>query len=222
MPNNRKAAEKFIIENIDRIAPGSPNTQMYKDLFERMSDEEFGEFIRDIGTGNKILNFIIPNLQNYKIDVKRNIEHAEELGHQFFKRIWLTSPETGQRYLTTHKHLVYKLPVRRQAQVLIKKISIPKDNHTVDMMSGQPAGDSKGGKISYVELQILNALGLEDSIVEMIKLRGGDVKGFNAMNTLISRTGGVTQKEVEPYTEGVRSTQVLKVYLTSAHLESDL
>lgn len=222
MSGNRKAAEDFIIKNIAQIAPGSPNEQMYIDMFKSMSDKQFSEFIHGLKDGKNILPFIIPNMQDYSIDVKRNIDHARKLGHEMFKRIWVVSPESGQKYLTPHKHLVYKLPVRRQAQILVKKVSIPKDNHTVDYLTGQPTGESKGAKISYVELQILNAIGMDKSIEELIKLRGGDTKGFNAMNTLINRNGVVSQKEVEPFTEGVKSTQVLKAYLTSAHLESDL
>lgn len=221
MAGNRKAAEDFIIEYIDKILPGSPNTQMYRNMFAKMSDKQFDDFMFKIGTGEQILTLITPNMTNYRISVKNNIEIAKSLGHDFFKRIWITS-NNGQKYLTPYKHLVYKLPVRRQAQLLVKKKSIPKDNHTVDMMTGQPTGDSKGGKISYVELQILNALTLDESVEELVKLRGGDIKGFNAMNTMINRTGAVSQKEIEPYTGKVKSTQVFKAYLTAAHLENTL
>lgn len=222
MAKNRKAAEAFILKYIDKMMPGSPNTQMYQDMFKDMSDKDFDKWINDIGTGHENLIIVAPNMAEYKMDVKRNLDIAEELGHEFFQRIWVQPEDGSPKYLTPNKHLVYKLPVRRQAQVLVKKISIPKDNHTVDYLTGQPTGDSKGGKISYVELQILAAKGLDSSINELIKIRGGDDGAFKAMNTLISRNGDVSQEEVLPYATGVKSTEILKAYLTSAHLESDL
>ncbi len=221
MAKNRKAAEAFILKYIEKLLPNSPNTKMYQDMFAKMSDTEFDKWINNVGTGAEDLIIVAPNLADYRLNVERNLEIADELGHEFFQRIWVTADD-GTRYLTPNKHLVYKLPVRRQAQLLVKKISIPKDNNTVDVLTGQATGDSKGAKISYVELQILAAKGLDKSLNELVKLRGGDAGGFKAMNTLISRNGEVSQEEVEPYTTGVESNATFKAYLTSAHLESDL
>lgn len=222
MPKNRKAAEEYIIKYIDKLLPNSPNAQMYKDLFAKMSDNEFDKFMRNIASGEETLCIVAPNMMSYKLDITRNLALAKELGHDFFKRIWLRPKDGGPKYLTPKKHLVYKLPLRRQAQLLIKKISIPKDNNTVDIMTGQPTGDSKGGKVSYMELQILSAMGLNNSIKELVKIRGGDEKGFHAFNTLINRQGSASLKEIDPYSGTTRSTETLRALLISAHLDADL
>lgn len=222
MAKNRKAAEQFILKYIERILPGSPNTKFYKDFFSKMNDKDFDNWINKIGSGDDSLILVVPNMSDHRIDVARNIEIGKELGHSFFKRIWITPRDGGPKYLTPKAHLVYKLPIRRQAQLLTKKISIPKDNNTVDLTTNQPTGDSKGAKISYVELQILSALGLEASIVELIKYRGGDDQAFHAMNTLISRNGSVSMQELKPFEGTVTATETFKAYLVAAHLESDL
>lgn len=90
------------------------------------------------------------------------------------------------------------------------------------MMSGQPTGDSKGSKISFPELQNLAAMGLDNSVIEMMKYRGGDLKGFNAMNAMIARYGTTNLKTLQNYSSGVESTRVLKTFLTSCHLRSTL
>ena len=222
MAKNRKAAEQFILKYVERILPGSPNTQFYKDFFAKMSDKEFDEWITKVGKGDENLILNVPNMTDIRIDVARNIEIGKELGHSFFKRIWIKPRNGGPKYLSPLPHLVYKLPVRRQAQLLTKKISIPRDNNTVDTTTNQPTGESKGAKISYVELQILSALGLDSSIVELIKYRGGDVQSFHAMKTLIARNGTVNRQELKPFEGKVTSTETLKALLTAAHLESDL
>jgi hypothetical protein len=106
--------------------------------------------------------------------------------------------------------------------LLEKKISIPAHNNTVDDLTGQPTGPSKGAKISYPETQVFASMGLYNTLSELMKFRGGDLAGFDAMNKSISQTGSVSLKAIEPYASGVESTKTLKVFLTGMHLKSTL
>lgn len=220
--SNRKAAEKFIFTYIDKICPGGENTKIYMDLFASMSDEQFDKFMQGIEQGSIHLAVVAPNFGKSKLSTKRNLDLAKELGHPFFEKIWIEGKEDIPTYLTPIPYMVVDLPLRRQAQVLIKKISIPENNKTVDDFTGQPTGASKGSKLSYPETQIMAAMGLDSCIVEMLKYRGGDLGGFNAMNKMISRTGGVSLKGIEQYSTGVESTRTLKTYLTAIHLDNTL
>lgn len=219
---NRKAAEAIILTYIDKILPGSENVRIYKDLFASMDDKAFDEFIIGIKEKRIRLAIIAPNLAPQKLDHQRNLQIAKELGHNFFERIWMYPKDGSAPYLTPIPYLVVQLPLRRQAQLLVKKISIPQDNRSVDNLSGQPTGASKGSKISYPELQILASQGLDHSIIEMIKFRGGDLQGFNAMNNVISKTGGVSLKAIEALGTRVKSTQTLSTILTAMHYSNTL
>lgn len=219
--SNRKAAENFILKYIDKLLPGSQNTTIYKDLFKSMSDQDFDEFMTKIETNQIRLAIIVPNFGKESLNVERNFSIAKELGHNFFQRLWIGIDEY-KKYLTPIPYLVVDLPLRRQAQLLVKKISIPEDNNSVDDLTGQPTGKSKGSKISYPELQVLAAMGYDNSISELIKYRGGDTKGFHAMNTVISRTGKVSLKQIEPYAGGVESTRTLYSILTGMHLKNNV
>jgi hypothetical protein len=117
---------------------------------------------------------------------------------------------------------VVDLVLRRQAQLLVKKISIPEDNKSVDDFTGQPTGKSKGSKISYPETQILAALNLDNNLTELLKFRGGDVKGFDAMNNSISKTGGVSLASIEKLGTRVKSTETLHTLLTCMHIGNTL
>lgn len=219
---NRAAAQKFILAYIDKLLPGSENKKIYEDMFSKMSDKDFDAYIAKLENKQTRLVIVAPNMSKFKLDVKRNIEIGKELGHNFFQRIWMDSGDNTPKYLTPIPYLVVKLPLRRQAQILVKKISIPEDNKSVDYLTGQPTGSSKGAKISYPELQVLAARGLDNMTVELIKYRGGDQTGFTAMNNSISKTGGVSLKALDTLGTRVKSTQTLSTYLTCMHYSNTL
>lgn len=222
MSTKRQKAQDFIIEYIDKILPGSENKQYYQDMFFKMTDEQFHQFMIDLKDKTKHLCLIAPNGAKPDLSTQRNLDLAKELNYDFFQRIWIGASGDRPAYLTPIPYMVVKLPLRRQAQLLVKKISIPEDNKSVDDLTGQPTGKSKGAKISYPEAQVLAAMGLDQNMTEMIKFRGGDLKGFDAMNTMISRTGGVSIKAIAPYASGVESTKTMKTILTAMHIKSTL
>lgn len=219
---NRKEAEKYILTYIEKICPGGENTKIYVDLFANMDDKEFDDFMMKLDRGDIRLAVIAPLFGKSKLNTKRNLDLAKEVGFSFFQRLIIEGQGDIPTYMTPIPYMVVDLPLRRQAQVLIKKISIPENNKTIDDFTGQPTGKSKGSRISYPETQVMAAMGLDQCLVEMLKYRGGDAGGFNAMNKMIARSGGVSLKGIEPYATGVTSTRTMKSYLTAIHLENTL
>jgi hypothetical protein len=219
---NRKAAEQVIYEWIEKMLPGSENVSIYKSLFAAMNDDVFEEFMMKLEDGSARLAIIAPNLSDLKLSVERNLKLGDELGHKFFERIWMDGGNEVPPYLSPQEYLIVDLPLRRQAQLLVKKISIPEDTKSIDDFTGQPTGKSKGSKISYPEIQIMAALNLDESLTEMLKYRGGDVKGFDAMNTQISKSGGVSLKTLSSLKTTVKSTETLHTLLTACHFQNTL
>lgn len=218
----RKEAESFILKYIEKLMPGSENTLIYTRLFASMDDKAFQKFIDELATEDTQLAVIAPNFGKVQLDVKRNLAIAEELGHQFFQRLWIKPDDNTPAYLTKWPYLVFDLPLRRQAQLLVKKISIPEDNQSVDDLTGQPSGKSEAAKISYPETQVLAALNLDHTLNELLKYRGGDTQGFNAMNDSFAKTGGASQEAIKHMAGGVRSTQTLHTILLAMHLSNTL
>lgn len=220
--SHRKEAEDFILEYITKIAPGGENTVIYQNLFKSMDDEAFEAFMKGIESGENRLAVVSPNFGKTGITVGNNLDLAKELGHNFFERIFIEGDENTPSYLTPIPYMVLDLPLRRQAQLLVKKISIPEDNKVVDNLTGQPTGRSKGSKISLPEVQVMASMGLDKTLEEFMKWRGGDTKGFDAMNNAIQSTGGVRMSSIEHLASGVESTRTLKVFLTCMHLSNTL
>jgi len=220
--SKRKETEEFIVKYIKKISPKSNNGSIYEELFKTMSDKDFDAFINDLETEVKFLVMTIPNFSKNDISVENNLSIAKELNHNFFEKIWIEGKEDMPTYLTPIEYLIVDLPLRRASQMLIKKISVPDDNRVIDAITGQPTGESKGAKISYPELQVASAMGLEKSMIELMKFRGGDIKGNNALNGLISKYGSANQETLMRYESGVESTNTVRTFLTACHLKSTL
>jgi len=218
---NRKAAME-VLKLIDEFIPGSPNYAIQKERLEALNDKEFEAFMKKLQSGEECIPFYQPNMQKDKITVDRNLKLAKKLNHDFFERIWLTDETTGVTMLTPEKYMVIDLPIRRQQQLLIKKISIPQDNMHVDDLTGQPTGASKGSKLSFPELQVLYAMGLEESIEEMMKFRGGDEKAFRKLRQDIIETGEGNQESLRKMGTKVKATETLSTLLKAMHIDNTL
>ena len=218
----RKKAEDMALSYIERIHPKSGNSELLKKQMGAMGDKQFHTFMEDLRDKNTTLRIRAPNLTKGKLSTQRNIKLAKELGYDFFQRLKLTDPATGLEYLTPHKYFILALPFRRQAQHLIKKMSIPSDNESRDDLTGQPTGKSKGSSLSNPEMQVLYALGLDRSIEELLKVRGGDERAYTAMNKSIHETGGFSLDQAAKAGGKVQSTDTLGIFLKACLINNNL
>lgn len=223
MVNNRKQAEAEILHFMEILLAGSENVDIYKKLFDRLTDSEFEEWMTKLESEEEILVMYVPNLVGPALKMENIFKTADELDYNLFQHLTLTDPKTGQVYKTANRHLVGMVPFRRQVQMLVKKSSIPDSNHIIDERTGQPTGDSKGGRLSAPEIQVNASKGITKMILEWIKFRGGDAAAYDAMNRSIIETGEASMDSfmAENNTQ-VKSTKTLSVYLKSMHLDNNL
>lgn len=222
MAGNRKKAEDFFLGFIGAIDKSGRNHAYYQEKFKSMNDAEFDRLMKAVRDGY-VPELTIPNLDGVEtVTIENNFAIAKKLGVEFHHHLIIEGEGDTPTYITPNKYLVIRLPVRRQAQHLYKKISIPENNNTVDDLTGQPTGRSKGSSVSYPELQVLAALGLESTAVELMKYRGGDQGGFAAMNASILETGAVAMDAIADKATGVESKQTLSVFLKSMHLQNSI
>lgn len=222
MSKNRKATEEFILKWIKALTPKGQTADHYKQRFDAMSDAEFDAFMKRLETEEEFLVLLSPNFSNTGLTVENNFKIAKQLGHEFFQRLWMGAKGDSPAYLTPVKYMIVDLPLRRASQLLIKKISVAAHSKTVDALTGQPTGDSAAAKISKPELEVLASMGCDNSIVELIKYRGGDLNGHRAMNAMISRYGQTSLKSLANFSSGVESTRTLRTFLVSAHLKNNI
>lgn len=188
-PATRKAIEAFILKYVHKVDPSGENKQLYlKHIFPRLNDAALSAFIK------RPIPIYAPNGGKVKIDHMRNVEIMRELGYEPEARCFLTDPKTNVTSLTTCKHIVLPLPVRRQTQMIDKKISIAEHNRTIDKITGQPTGASKGSSFSFPQIYVMATKGYRDTIRELIKHRGGDNKSRQVIDRQIRQYGSSSQK----------------------------
>lgn len=187
-----------------------------------MSDAEFDTWMKGLENDINHLVIIAPNFSNIGISVTNNLKFAKELGYEFFQRLRIGKQGDIPEHLTPIKYLVIDLPVRRLSQSLSKKMSVPENSKSIDALTGQVNGKSAAASLSFVEMEMLAASGLDKTITELYKYRGGDQRGRNAMNAMISRFGRANQETLQHFAGGVTSTRTLKTFLTAMHLRSTL
>jgi hypothetical protein len=220
--SNRPAAEAFILKFLKKLEPTGYNVEQYNKIFKTMSDKVFDQYMQGLRDGTKYLVVFKPMYKAEGITTENNLKVAEEYGLEMFEHLNISNTEDGVDYKTPIKYLIIDLPYRRQSQTLVKKTSIPEHNKVIDELTFQPTGESKGAKISYPELQVLIGMGLDNTIAELIRFRGGDRNGFNAYNAMFLRYGNANLKTLSEYSTGVESTKTLKTYLTCLHLTNTL
>lgn len=221
--SNRKLVEKEILYFIDKFRPGSKNKEMYENLFKRMSDKDFEKFIDDLEAG-EILVLYAPNMEAPSLSVRTNIKIAKELKVELYQHLFLTDPHTGQLKKTANKYLVGDGITRRQAQTLDDKSSIPRSGGSIDQRTGQfSARDNRGARFSGPELHVNASKGLNKMIVETIKYRGGDERGYNLFKQAIYNEGEVSIDFLKSnFDTTVKSTKTLSIYLKAMHLQNNL
>lgn len=220
---DRKKIEKFIVDGIEEILPKSDNRQHYVDFFATLSDKQFDELLDGLEDESIVLAIVCPNLkEGTRLDTGRNLKLAENWGLELFERVWIDPGNGEPKYLSNDRYLIIPLPLCRQAQLLTKKISVPKDNRSVNDFTGQPSGKSESSRISYPETLVLQSFGLDANLTELLKYRGGDIQGMRAMDAMISKTGAVSIDSLAHLNTEVTSTRTLYTLLTGMHLDNTL
>lgn len=220
MTERRKKTEELILKHIAMIDPDGSNTKRYQDLFADMSDDDFHVFMESIRLGEEQLYIYLPNLTKpmSMADIQKA---AASLGVNWVERIWMTDTVTGQPFLTPKAYLRLQVPVRRVAQYQDHKMSVAEGDTHIDLLSGQMTKPDAAASISLVEMQTLAARGLDYTVAELIKYRGGDIKAYAHMKQEIEEMG-MANITLEDTGTRARSVTTLNSYLRAMHLKSNL
>jgi len=220
MKKNRKKTEEFILKWIKEITKDEDNVNLYKEMFKKMNDKEFDEFMESLRKGDRYLQIIVPPDKKTKISIRNNLQLGKKLGIEFISRLNVKpSDKEIPPYKTPEKYLVVDLPFRRLRQTVEKGVSYSKHVKSIDLLTGQVTGDSASSKLSLPEIQLLVGMKAENVLVELLKFRGGDVAGNRALNNYLMHYGKASMNVLKAYAEGVISTKTLRKYFNGMHLK---
>lgn len=219
---SRKDAENVWLDYVKKVAGKTNNVELYKELFEKMSDNEFDSLMTRAESGGFILPLYFENLGNDSPDVEKMLDLGESLGVKWFQKLTLTDHITGEAYKTPIEYLVIDLPVRRQVQHLRDKISLPASDKKRDHLTNQATGESKGASVSSPELQILADKGLLNSAEELVNARGGNEEAYRTMMDSISETGTFSLESLKDLGGKPQAVDTLKALLLGLNIKSTL
>lgn len=220
MTDKRNAVEQYIYQLMDQVDSSGNNTKRYKELFAGMSNADFDKYMHNLRSGKTQIHVIVPN-SNKKINTNTAVALAKKRKVPLFSKIWFNDLTTGRKYLTKYPVLILSLPVRRLSQYLFHKISLPESDSRINPVTGQVIAPDKGATLSNIEIQILAGKGLKSSIVELIKLRGGDVSGYKDLKFTIESEGEANLENID-LTNKPRATITASKYLHGMMIDSNL
>lgn len=220
----RKKVEEYILSILRKILDDDLNINLYKDMFKNMSDEEFNTYMEELRDGKRYIEIIIPHELENKISLEKNIKIAKEMGIKFMSKLIFKNDGYLPSYESKGEYIVIDLPYRRMKQTVSKGISVSKDIKTIDTLTGQVVNDSKSAKITLPELHILNSMGLEKTMIELTKDRGGDISAMNVLiDGLMRDDSRVTRSMIDNITnDKANSTHTLKAYLNGMMIDINL
>lgn len=219
---NVKGFIKYIVENMAKIESNNITPALLKAKLESMSDKEIHNLYLKLKEEKMYLPFYIANEQEQKIDIRRWIKLAKELGVDTFVKLVQEDPNTGQRYVTDVEYWVAMFPGRRHLHYLDAKRTIAKDNKTRDTLTGQVTGPSKGSSFSKPQLGGLLSRGCISNALELNKYRGGDISGGREMNKQLISSGGVSLNSLLQTNTTPTVTKTLASHLNGMHLQHNL
>lgn len=221
MKQKRATIEKMIYDTVQIMDPSGDNTKRWQDIFSKMSDAEFGKFIEKLRNKEVQLNIVMPNMKKVP-KIPDLVKAAEKVGLTLAHRLWLPDKtRPGKRYLTNEKYLVLELPIRRAQQEWDKKLQVPSRDTHVDALTGQVIMDDRACHLSTPEIQALATRGLDATLSELVKVRGGDVMAYGDFKRQLEESGEANISSLDPRTRA-RSGILAKVLLQSMLIDNNL
>lgn len=218
MTPKRKKVQERILSVVKDLDSTGTNTEYYTQLFAKLSDKDFDDYMKRIRDGDDVLVYYAPNMMHHN-DINKLISLCHKYGVLLFERLRLYSVATGTYYYTPRKFLILQLPVRRFSQFVDHKLSVAEGDKRIDMLSGQVVKPDEASKISQIEVQTLFARGLKSTIREVTKFRGGDVVAFGEFKRELEEHGSATI--AQDTGSVVRSAVTLDVLYSGMHIEAN-
>ena len=210
----------LILKVMDALDPSGTNSERYKNMFKTMSNKQFMKFMKQIKNGEAQLYVEFPNL---KLQIKmENIYKAADITKtELFQKIWMTDPVTEERVLSNEKYLIANVPIRRMQQTIFKKLSVPSGDSKTDTLTRQVMGDDQSSSLSNPEAQMLHAKGLDTTLTELMKVRGGDPVAYSEFKRQLEEVGSVNLTEVMKTPSNAATVRLVDSLFRGMNLDSN-
>ena len=217
MNAQRKKAEALIYKFFDAIDPTKANSAFYKEMFSKMSDEQFKKFCE------RRLPF---RLQTKAFEAETNpdkcIKGLKAIGVPTLENVTLPSVYTnkdGIPVTSNNEALVGYLNLKRLKQMMSKKSSWATD---IDKRNPKTGQILQGGVETDRELESLVLQNMDATIQEFSHAKGDDMEAKNKMYNQINTTGQVSLKDLKSDKSDQVARTTVDVYLIGSGIMTNL
>ena len=106
--------------------------------------------------------------------------------------------------------------------MITNKMSIQDADVKYDDLSGQVSGSNKGSSMSFPETLVLYSQGLDKTLEEFLKVRGGDQMAGRVVTEAVINQGEASLNLVENMGTRAKSSTTLSTYMKAMHLQNNL
>lgn len=222
MARNRKGMEEFILKAVKKMDVTGRSAAVLVEQWSKMDDKRFHEWYLDIKNQVDYVPIFLENhMDGKRITTEHALDVCEEYGIKIFQRYWYRDQATGIKALSNYPVPVLHLNIRRQIETLLNKMSVSEDNNRADILTGQVIEGASA--ITQPESLVYLEKGLDGSLIEKMKYRGGDIEGKRLYDKSLIENGRVSTKQLmEDHNTVTRVVQTADIYLTGAHYETNL
>lgn len=214
----RQRCETRIYEMMSILDKSNTNTEYYKNLFARMTDEQFYEmFTRPIALRFQQKPFVTePTLGDI-------VKALKFIGVPLTEKVYTRHiyEKNGVAIESREAAVVY-IPMKKMKQLQTKKNSMSTDIDQRDMKTGLLVSHDKNGKTSDKEMESLVISNLEVTAIEFSKPKADAMDAKSAMNNTIKTTGQVRLEDIPIDAEDSLAKNLTNTYLLGAHIYTNL
>lgn len=215
-----KQAQKVLYEFYDILDPSHENSNHYKEMFSKMSDEQFIKFV------SKPVPFrfhtrpfeIEPTLDRVKAALDFlgvPLLEVVSMPYQF-------KDKDGNPVQTESEQYIVYLNLKKMQQFITHKNAMSTDINMRDMKNGLLNGGDKNGKTSDKEVEALVVQGLDKTTYEFTRAKADSMDSKSKMYNTISIQGRVRQEDIKTDNADSLSRNLLNVYLLGANIKSNI
>lgn len=219
MNANRKKAEALIYKMFDALDPTGANSQFYKQMFSKMSDEEFLNFCK------RRLPFRAQTTAfEREINPEKCIAALNVLNVPVLEK--MTDPgmyknKDGTPVSSTYEAMIGYINLKKLKQFVTKKSGYNTNIDIRNPKTGQIVGNSKGVE-SDRELETLMLQNMDNVAKEFTRAKADDMEAKNKMYNQINTTGQVSLKDIQSPKTSQVARNTVDAYLIGSGLMSNL
>jgi len=215
----REEIEALVINSMDILDKSKTNSEYYKDLFARMSDNQFEKFIakRFPFKFHHRPSVVEPTMD----DVTKALDY---IGVPLMEKVYEPNVYVNKDGVpvNTKEALVVYIHHKPVQQFITKKNKWSIDTSNRDMKTGRLVGADKGAVTSDREFESMAVQGMDKTMREFYTIKADAMNAKNLANNIIGSTGMLRLDDVPIDREDSLSKNLMNVYMIGAHFNSNL